>query len=212
MTLTKEQQEANKAEFISLIQSINREGFDKDRLLSNLEASDFFTAPASTKYHSSFVGGLVQHSLLVYKNLCRLIPANMQISQDSIKIVALLHDISKMKYYETYYKNQKIYSEKGSKWDSGGRYDWEQIGAYKVREASDRFLYGNHEATSEFIIRQYCPLTVEESIAILHHHGGMNDDSAKDNVSAIYSRYPLATLLHLADMYSVYIDESTDKE
>ena len=211
--ITDNQININKQEFIRLVSSICREGFNKDLLLQHLEASDFYIAPASTKYHSAFKGGLVQHSLLVYSNLKKLVElTNSNISEDSIKIVALLHDIAKMNYYEVYYKNVKVYSENGSKYDNNGRFEWQSISDYKVRDANERFLYYNHEGTSEFLISQYCPLSVDESVAILHHHGGASDDSIKDNISAIYNRYPLACLLHLADMMSVYIDESTNKE
>lgn len=201
----------NRDRFIDLVSSIEREGFNKDLLLFHLDNSDFYTAPASTKFHCSYKGGLLQHTLNVYDNLCLLVKSlNLNIEEDSIKIVSLFHDIAKMNYYESYYKNQKVYSETGSKRDEGGRFDWQQIKDYKVRDVKERFLYYNHEGTSEFLIRQYCPLKIEESIAILHHHGSISDDCAKDNITAVYNRYPLAALLHLADMLSCYITESDE--
>lgn len=201
----------NKERFINLVNSIDREGFNKDLLLSHLENSDFYYAPASTKFHCSFKGGLLQHTLNVYDSIVKLAESfHVYIDANSLKIVSLFHDIAKMNYYETYYRNQKVYSENGTKRDEGGRYDWQQIQDYKVRDVKERFIYYNHEGTSEFIIRQYCPLEVDESIAILHHHGSMSDDCAKDNITAIYNRYPLATLLHLADMASCYIIESDE--
>lgn len=211
--LTDNQIQNNKEEFLKLISSINREGFNKDLLLKHLENSDFYIAPASARYHSAFKGGLVHHSLLVYHNLTKLVGLyNLKINEDSMKIVSLLHDLAKMNFYEVYYKNVKVYSENGYKYDNGGRFDWQAVADYKVKDTKERFLYYNHEGTSEFMLRQYCPLSMDESIAILHHHGGMSEDSIKDNISAIYDRYPLAVLLHLADMMSVYIDESTNKE
>jgi len=209
--LSQKQIENNKIRFIDLVKTISREGFNKDLLLSHLENSDWYVAPASTKYHNSFKGGLVQHTLNVYDNLCKLIlMKDMKIDEDSVKIVSLFHDLSKKNFYEIYYKNQKVYSESGSKYDTGGRYDWMQLADYKVRDSENRFIYGNHEINSEFLIRQYCPLTLEESIAILHHHGGMSEDSIKFNVTSIYNRFPLAVLLHVADMLSAYVDESTE--
>lgn len=209
--LTNEIIQNNKNRYISLVNSITREGFNKSLLLSHLENSDFYYAPAAAKYHSAFKGGLVLHTLNVYDNLDRLNKMmELNIDENSIKIVALFHDLAKMNYYEPYYKNQKVYHENGSKSDELGRFDWQSIASYKIRETSDRFLYYNHEGTSEFIIRQYCPLTVEESVAILHHHGTMGLDSAKDEITAIYNRYPLATLLHLADMLACYICESDE--
>lgn len=56
---------ALKTEYVNIYnENIKREGADK--LLEFLSKRDFFTAPASTKYHSAFDGGLVLHSLNVY--------------------------------------------------------------------------------------------------------------------------------------------------
>lgn len=201
----------NKAVFIALIDSIKREGFLKDQLIAKLKNSDFFFAPASTKYHGAYKGGLCEHSINVYNNLVKLNEMKiMDFDEDSMKIVALFHDISKMNLYETYFQNKKNYYAGGSKHDEGGSYDWETVTAYKVKDAEDRFIFGNHEQTSEFMLRTYCPLTYEESIAILHHHAGMSWDSAKNNISEVLNRYPLATMLHLADMLAVYVDERID--
>ena len=209
MILTETGIQQNKERFISIVNSISREGFNKDLLLNDLENSDWYYAPATTKYHDSFKGGLVNHSLKVYDNMSFIVNkynSNMwECNPDSIKIVSLFHDISKMNYYEIYYRNQKVYSEYGSKVDDGGRYDWKQVAEYKTRDIQERFIYCNHEVTSEFIIRQYMPLSTEESIAILHHHGGTSEDSIKDTVPSIYSRYPLALLLHVSDMISSYL-------
>lgn len=211
--LSEERIALNKLRFIELINSIEREGFRKELFLSKLENSDFYYAPASTRYHGSFRGGLVNHILSVYDNLVVLNDVKQtHIDETSLKVAALFHDIAKRNYYETYYKNEKIYSENGTKQDAGGRFDWVQTSAYKVRDVSDRFLFCNHEVTCEFVARQFIPLTLDESVAILHHHGGMGDDSIKESVTPIFDRYPLATLLHLADMLSVYIDESVENQ
>ena len=198
----------NKSKFIELVNSIEREGFLKEQLLAKLENSDFYYAPASTKYHGAYRGGLCEHSLNVYYNLVKLNEIkNSNISEDTLKIVALFHDLSKMNLYETYFQNKKNYHAGGSKHDEGGAFDWEAVSAYKVKEASDRFIFGSHEQTSEFMLRSYCPLTYEESIAVLHHHGGMGWDSAQDNITEVFNRYPIATLLHIADMIATFLDE-----
>ena len=120
-------------------------------------------------------------------------------------ICALLHDFSKMNLYEVTNFNKKVYSENGSKSDNGGRFDWVTEQGYKTVDLADRFVYGNHEETSEYMIRQFIPLKTEESVAILHHHGGMGWDSSQTNISDIYQRYPLALMLHLADMTCAYL-------
>lgn len=209
--LTKEQIQKNKEEFIEILRSIEREGADIEKLIAKLESSDFFYAPASIKYHHAFEGGLVDHCLNVYYNLMHLLnykfPEGAPVSEDSVKIVALLHDMSKMNNYEPTYSNKKVYCEDGNKQDELGRFTWVSVPGWKVREAPDRFIFGNHESTAEFMVRQFIPLTVEESVAILHHMGGMSWDSAKDNISEVYNKYPLGVLLHNADMLSTYIDE-----
>lgn len=204
--LSEEQLNQNKQEFISLLRSIEREGANIDGLVNKLEASDFFTAPASTKYHGSFKGGLCRHCLDVYIILNNLIKMNnLEYDESSIIITALLHDISKMNLYETTVFNKKVYSENGSKYDSGGKYDWVSESGYKTVDVKQRFIYGNHEETSEFMVRKFIPLNLEESIAILHHHGGMGFDSSQLDISMIYDNYPLALMLHLADMTCAYL-------
>ncbi|MBQ2469187.1 MAG: hydrolase, partial [Clostridia bacterium] len=67
----------NKERFLSLCGTIDRDGIDK--LLGWLETSDFFTCPASTKYHGAYRGGLLEHSLNVYDELQRLLAAYPEI-------------------------------------------------------------------------------------------------------------------------------------
>lgn len=209
MKITKEQILRNKETFIELISCVNRTGFDKGPLLNKLEASDFFTAPASTRYHASYEGGLCAHSLNVYRNIVEINKAkNLNLDKNSLILVSLFHDISKMNFYEKTYRNKKVYLPSGSKRDNGGNFDWVVEEGYQVIDQKSRFLFGNHEQTSEFMLRSFVPLTYEESVAILHHHAGMSEDCAKDNISGILNRYPLALALHLADMMACYIDES----
>jgi len=220
--LTTQQIEDNKTKFLNLITNINREGSDIEGLVRWLtERSDFFTAPASTKYHSAFEGGLCNHSLNVYNNLVELVKlfaSPMKLveymddkgevefaeikpvplySEDSLKIVALFHDISKANFYKMGIRNVK--NEQTGK--------WEQVERYEIRDTSERFIYGNHEQNSEFMIHSFIPLSVEEASAILHHHAGMSWDCTQVDISTIYNKYTLATLIHLADMAACYILE-----
>ena len=207
--LTIEQINNNKEEFLTLIRSIKRDGMDTDKLVKKLEKSDFFTAPASTKYHCAYEGGLCEHSLNVYYNLVNL--CNQQgldeecYDENALKIVALLHDISKMNIYEPTARNEKVYCKDGDKYDSLGNYKWVTSLGYKTKE--NKFVFGSHEMTSEYIARQFVPLTVAESVAILHHMGGMHYDSAQDNLGEVFNQYHLALMLHIADMMSTYVTE-----
>ena len=199
-------------EFLELLIKVDRPNADIDGLIKKLDSSDFFRAPASTRYHNAFKGGLLEHSLNVYHNLRYLVDIKglkEHISEESIIICGLLHDISKMNFYEPSSRNKKVYHENGAKYDELGRFDWVAEFSYKIRDAQDRFVFGNHEETSEFMIKTYIPLSVDESVAILNHHGGMSYDSIPPStISDKYNRYPLACLLHMADFLATYVDEN----
>lgn len=203
--------ETNKETFCTFLRQIRRDGARIDDLINKLENSDFFYAPASTKYHNSVKGGLCDHSLNVYYNLRSLVKNKHledKISEESILICGLLHDISKMNIYEEAIRNKKVYSAYGKKYDELGNFDWVSEKSYQMKDAKDRFIYGNHEETSEYMIRCYIPLKLEESVSILTHHGSLSYDCVPiESVSQKYEKYPLACLLHVADMISTYVDE-----
>jgi hypothetical protein len=178
----------DKERYIELLKSTNREGVDE--LIKYLEGSDFFTAPASTKYHGSFEGGLCRHCLNVYdclEGITKLHTKHVEgrITEDSIIIVSLLHDLSKVDFYELYDRNVKVDGQ------------WVQQRCYKIRD--DKFIYGNHEETSLFVAQQFVSLSIEEQVAILHHMGGLAYDSVKEDLNEVFHTYPLAMLLHVAD-------------
>ncbi len=211
--LTEKQIEDNKARFLELIKSINIEGADIEGLANWLEnRSDFFVAPASTRYHCSYKGGLCEHSLNVYDSLVSLVSIwgvehaedgdKPLYSEDSLKVVALLHDLSKANFYESYFRNVKN--------EVTGQ--WEKKPEYRVRDETSRFIYGSHELTAEYMVRTFIPLSVAESVAITHHHAGMSFDSTKEDVAQVYNRYPLAVLLHMADLGSTFLVETTKHE
>ena len=211
----------NKELFISLISSIGREGADIEGLLKKLENSDFYVAPASATHHNSFPGGLCAHSLNVYNMLVSLLNvvyppmiseedgesvSTCPYSEDTVKIVSLLHDFDKMNKYERTVQNKKVYSDSGSKHDEMGRFDWVAVPGFKRRDAKDRFIFGTHGENSLFMVETFFPLSVEERAAILNHHSVY--DNPKLDLS-VYDRYPLSCLLHLADMMSTYLLERT---
>lgn len=211
----------NKETFLALVNSIEREGVDKERLIRQLEGSDFFDAPASAMYHNAFRGGLCAHSLNVYYtlvNMCRAmytqVDENGEVqdyvcpySEDTLKIVALFHDFDKMNKYERTVMNKKVYSETGSKYDEMGKYDWQSVPGYKRKEAKDIFLLGSHGENSVYMTETFFPLSTEEHCAIINHHGCF--DNPKLDITPIFNRYSLACLLHLADMAATYIKERT---
>lgn len=212
--LTETEIQENKQEFIKILKDVERKDANIDELLTLLEDSDFYYAPASTKYHGAYKGGLCDHCLNVYYNLMHLVKYtdgyihDLAPSTESIAIVALLHDLDKINKYKIGVRNEKVYCENGSKHDELGNFDWVSRYVYQTVPDEERMVYGNHEMNSEYLIRQFIPLTKEESVAILHHMGSMNFDSAKDNIGSVYNKYPLAVLLYMADMMSTYINEA----
>lgn len=207
--LTPEQIQANKERFIDLIKGINFEGADTEGLIKWLESSDFFTAPASTQFHACYEGGLCQHSLNVYDNLSKLVATYTpnKYPEESIRIVALLHDLAKVNFYTKEFKNKKIYSESGKKSDEMGKFDWVSVPGYAVKDAGDRFIAGTHGQNSVILINRFLPMTVEETSAVLWHMGCLDMGSMDKEISNVFNKYSLAVLLHTADLIATYIDE-----
>lgn len=194
--------------FEQLLMSANRTGTDK--LIEFLRKSDFYTAPASTKYHLSCEGGLLQHSLNVYDALISKVKNNPTWQQDfnptSLIITALLHDLCKTYFYVSEVKNRKVYKENGSKMDSNGRYDWESYMGYTIE---DQFPYG-HGEKSVMMIEQFIRLSPEERYAIRWHMGFSEPKENWNSLGKTYEKYPLALALSEADLEATYLMEKED--
>lgn len=175
-----------KEQFIEIYKSnIKREGADK--LLNYLEnKTDFFTAPASTRFHGVYEGALAEHSINVFNRFqCE--------NEESRAICALLHDVCKTNFYKVEMRNVKVDDK------------WEQQPYYTI---DDQLPYG-HGEKSVYIISGFIRLTREEAMAIRWHMGGF-DDSVKGgsySMSDAFEKYPLAVQLHIADLQATYLDE-----
>ena len=190
----------NKERFLQIYnEKITREGADKllEYLLS--PASDFFTAPASARFHSSFEGGLVEHSVNVYECLRSYLQSDrvkstfgFEYSEESIAIAALLHDLCKINVYKKGFRNVK--DEKGA---------WQRVDTF---EYDDRLPYG-HGEKSVYIISGYMKLTREEAFAIRYHMGYSSTEDPR-NVSLAFEMFPLAFALSTADSEATYFVES----
>lgn len=169
-------------------------------LLSWLSSTDFFTAPASTKYHCACEGGLAQHSVSVYKTL-RERYFNEEIdTEESFAVCGLLHDLCKAEFYKVSTRNVKN--------EVTGA--WEKQPFYAI---DDSFPYG-HGEKSVFLIERFMRLKPAEAMAIRWHMGGF-DSAAKGgdfSISVAYEKYPLAVKLHLADVESSYLRERHTSE
>ena len=188
-----------KEEFIKIYtENIEREGADKllEYLLSS--QSDFFTAPASTRFHGSYEGGLLEHSINVYYCLKDYLERervkevyNLEYSDESIAIVSLLHDLCKVNCYVKGTRNVK---------DKAGV--WQQVPTY---EYSDDMPYG-HGEKSVYIVSGFMSLSREEAFAI-RYHMGFSGNEPQNNVGSAFEIYPLAFALSTADMEATYFLE-----
>ena len=184
----------DREEFLQIWQQhVSRPGSKK--LLDWLDhKTDFFTAPASTRFHGACEGGLCMHSLNVYHALHDTFFTEGD-SEETFAICALLHDLCKANYYKAGSRNVKN--------DVTGQ--WEKVPSYSVE---DLFPYG-HGEKSVFLTERFMKLRIEEAVAIRWHMGGF-DDAARGGCFAIseaYDKYPLAVKLHIADLEATYLME-----
>ena len=180
-------------EFVAIYtQKIQRPGSEK--LLDWLLTTDFFRAPASTRFHGACEQGLVMHSLNVYHALNRYFFEEGD-SEESFAICALLHDLCKASFYKPGTRNVKN--------EATGQ--WEKVPTYTIEDA---FPYG-HGEKSVYLIERFMKLKNAEAVAIRWHMGGF-DDAARGGsyaVSQAFDRYPLAVKLHMADLAATYLME-----
>lgn len=149
-----------------------------------LLSTDIETAPASTKYHEAYSGGLMDHCVKVWDELIRLLKAypELKITAETAAICALLHDVCKVNTYKVEYRNRK---------NAYGQ--WEKYPAYVFNED---FSFGGHGSKSVYLIQRFMPLNEAEATAINCHMGEVNGDYS---VYDAYRQYPLAFLIHTAD-------------
>jgi len=188
-----------KQEFIDIYNAhIMREGADKLLEYLDSKGSDFFTAPASQRFHGACEGGLVAHSVNVYHCLKAYLDRErvqqvygIKYDDESIAILALLHDICKINCYKSGFRNVK--DDKGV-WQKVPSYDYE-----------DKLPYG-HGEKSVYIVNGFIRLSREEAFAIRYHMGfsGIED---KRNIGEAFERFPLAFALNVADMEATYFLE-----
>lgn len=189
--------EVLKQQFYDIVRSeIRRDGIDS--LVKYLESRDFFVAPASTKYHNAFDGGLLDHSINVYDALLRINEQfGLKLDAESMAIVALFHDVCKV---DTYVKGKRNVKNQYGTWES--KDVWER------RE----MLPLGHGEKSAIIIDRYIRLKLSEVYAIRWHMGGF-DSAVKGgdgSMNAAFEKCPLAAALHMADLAATYLMEGKE--
>lgn len=180
---------------------IKREGAKE--LLDFLQKSDFFMAPASTQFHSNYEGGLCTHSINVYNRFLKAVKNEYGekytdvVSDETIAICGLLHDICKIETFKLDTRNKKVDG------------NWVAVPYYTVE---DSLPYG-HGEKSVYIISGFIRLTREEAMIINWHMGGF-DARVKGGaygLSDAYYKYPLACIFHTCDMLATYLDETRNQ-
>lgn len=217
MTELERQEKAEK--FKGLLLWTGRDGIDK--LLEFIGKSDFYTAPASTKFHGSYEGGLLEHSLNVYNRLHEKMskdPIWIQVAEkkgyteENYIISALLHDICKTYYYTQDFKNQKTYdvekvkaaNPKEVKKDNHGAFIWESVPFYTVE---DKIPLG-HGVKSVFMIEEYIKLKPCERYSVRWHMGAYDVTHTEAyTLGNAMELHPLVLALHEADMEATHIME-----
>ena len=190
--------ESNKEEFLAVFnQLINREG--KDELLEWLLSSDLFIAPASTRFHGDYEGGLVEHLLNVYRCLKARVDWDeaCDSSDETVAIVALFHDLCKVNFYKKGTKNVKV----DGVWTTK-----------EVYEIDEKFPCGDHADKSIIILQNFIRLLPDEILAIRAHMGAF-DSAVKGGsqfLNRIFDRCRLAVHLHLADVEATYLLEGSN--
>ena len=179
-----------KEQFLELLRKVKRDGIED--LINFLEKSDFFIAPASTRFHGDHEGGLVEHSMKVYEILKHKVEhciLDINIPEESIIIIGLLHDICKTNFYKVDFRNAK-----------NALGVWEKVPYYTIE---DTIPYG-HGEKSVMMITEYMKLTPEEKYSIRWHMGYTEPKENYNAIGATYTKYPIALLTHEADLEATY--------
>ena len=191
----------NREKFMELMRKTERAGVED--MLKWLDTTDFYSAPASTRYHGSYPGGLVQHTLNVAYELKQLVDFyDIKIPKDSILICALGHDFCKINTYRETIVNVPPQRTKSGK--------WEQQQGYK----KDEYLKLGHGAKSLSTLQDFITLKDYEKEAIYWHMGAfdLGQYNNINDLSKTFEENPLAFLLHIADMCVTYIIENEREE
>lgn len=182
-------------QFVNTVHNeIHRDGIEN--LISWLETTDFYTAPASAKYHSCFPGGLCLHSLNVHKRIMTKVSSGDGIDRESLAIVSLFHDLCKANFYKQDLRNTK---------DENGT--WVKVPYYTF---DDQFPLG-HGEKSLFLIQRHIELTNDEALAVRWHMGnfglmiGSNEMIALNNAMR---KSRLLIMLQQADTEAAFWDET----
>ncbi len=192
----------NKKRFEALLTETGRQGVGN--VLAELAAVGFHEAPASTRFHGAYPGGLLEHSLKVYEEAMLIRDAQLRLKpdvaarlpSDSIAIVALLHDVCKADIYNPVQKRKK---------NAAGA--WESYNGYGVDYSG--FPLGHGEKSVIRLLRWGLEMKDDEIIAIRWHMSGFDlafqSPEILNNYGAASDKCPLLAVLRAADGLASHI-------
>jgi hypothetical protein len=187
----------SKEKFTEILSSTGRKGMDA--VIAKLDESGFFDAPASSRFHLSCKGGLMEHSMNVYEAalfvreqiIQRRPELEEQLPLDSVAICALLHDTCKTDIYK-----EGILSRK----NADGY--WEKYVGYQV-DYNTGLPLGHGEKSVILLLSWGLELKPEEMLAIRWHMSAwdmpMQSAEHKESFNAAKAKSPLVSLIQTAD-------------
>ena len=182
--------------FKEMLLSTNREGMEN--VIERLDEQGFFKAPASTKFHLNYEGGLLEHSMNVCDMALELRELMIRkdeslrdlLPKESVVIAALLHDVCKTDIYKPAIKKQK---------NASGI--WCDVPGYDVDYRN--FPLGHGEKSVIWLLHNGLKLTEDEIMAIRWHMTAWDlafqSPEIKNNLNAAKERCPLLPLIQAAD-------------
>lgn len=200
--------EASKQFFITTLKKVNRDGIDE--LVDVLTKDGFFESPASTKFHGNYDGGLLDHSVNVYKEAmyiykaqCKLNPSIMEsVTEDNIIVSSLLHDVCKCGLYKKIWKWRK---DKDNKWEQYEAYEHDRSG----------LPIGHGEKSVIYLLLNKFELKENEILAIRWHMSAFDLSDYSDSKFGLHEagdKTPLVSIIQCADMLASRILDVTKKE
>ena len=189
--------------YLNLLDKVMEKSANRETCKEWLLSTDFFQAPSSTKYHSAFIGGLLYHSLLVTECLIKKCETQVwgqyfeenNISLEKLIFIAMTHDLCKINFYNIDYKNQKVYSETGSKYDERGKFDWKTVPVFTINEE----LPLGHSEKSIYLIEHHFFRLPEDMALAIRGHMGFSLEGEVNLFQNIVRKCPLALALSEAD-------------
>ena len=191
--------------FDIILRETGRRGIEN--VLFELDKLGFYSALASTKFHGSYPGGLLKHSLNVYDEAMMVLELQLRqrsgieqlIPVCSIAIAALLHDVCKAEVYRPEIKKRKNALDV-----------WESYDGYGVDYSN--FPLGHGEKSVIRLLKWGLQMTDDEIMAIRWHMAGFDlafqSPESRANYGAAMERCPLLAIIKAADGLAAHILEA----